>query len=94
MPETYLPPILNNKPVAEMDEKERLELIQLLRDWMANDKQPREANYLAGREVRQRAQYGQPAPTQTDRDYQMDQVYEKRLIELLETLLPPKQTGN
>ncbi len=80
-----IPPILQ-KSVADMSEHELLELVRLLRDWMG-EKQQREAEYVRGRQIRQTAQYGQPLPTRTDRDYQRDQPYETRLIDLLETLL-------
>ena len=80
------PPILK-KAVEDLDERELVEILQVLRDWMAHDKQPREVDYLRGRAARQIAQYGHLTPTRTDRDYQRDQPYETRLIDLLETML-------
>lgn len=93
LPTIAVPPILY-KPVAEMSKQELLELLHLLHAWMADDKQPREVDYLRGREARQRAQYGQPMPTRTDRDYQRDQPYETRLIDLLETMICNAETAD
>lgn len=89
-----IPPILE-KAVEDLDGRELVELLRVLRDWMVQDKQPREVDYLRGRAARQIAQYGRLTPTRTDRDYQRDQPYETRLIDLLETMLRnAEETGN
>lgn len=80
-------PLILQKAVAQMNEQDLVQMLYMLRDWMADDKQPKELDYLQGRVARQRAHYGQPTPTRTDRDYQRDQLYETRLIELLDIMI-------
>ena len=58
----------------------------MYRQWLSDDKMPREAAYLGKREQRQRRRSGQPTPLQTDLDYQRDQVFEGRLLAFLRYL--------